>query len=586
MAETEVIVTKFEADLTDLDKGVSEYETSLNGASKAASDLDKKTSELGGSVGKLAPKFDAVKQSSDRTVRSIASVREEIKKIEASKVKLIDPAAVAAANQRIAALKKELSGLEKAGTSAGTKSKELFGSITQGASQAAPGLSNITSLFGGMGGPIGIAAAAVAGFIANFTRIDSVKTFFDAVKLGFDNIGDRLANLDFRSFFDPKTQAQDAAFAVQVANQLDAIADAQLRINKANAEAELKITGLNQQLRDRTKTDEERLAIAAEITSIEEKRARDEQALLQVQLVNQRAINNQQLKALGEVSDANKAALNERQVALLQAQQRTVQLTETTERRVNSILEQGASEREAIAEKSAAARAKIEAEAARNEQARAQATAKLDSITAGLASAQLAAQQTAAEKEVQAVRDKYAAIEKATAEGIAKLREVSGPQEQATITQREADIAIQIETAKNAELDALEKARLESQAKTQAEAEDQLRKTLLTQTELEREAALQRLDADLALAEKTLGLGEQYDAFRIERIKKAEAEVNAVLTESQAAQLETEKASLEERVRLQEEAQVAIGTAVGESVALLIGAAAKGEDVQTQARLS
>lgn len=129
----------------------------------------------------------------------------------------------------------------------------------------------------------------------------------------------------------------------------------------------------------------------------------------------------------------------------------------------------------------------------------------------------------------------------------------------------------------------MDKARLEAQAKTQEEAIEQLRKSLLTETEIQREAALQRLDADLLLAEQTLKTQEERDSFRIERTKQAEAEISTILTEAQQAQLDAQKAALDEQVRLQEEAQTAIGTAVGESVALLIGAAAQGASVQEQA---
>lgn len=590
MAETEVIVTKFEADLTDLDAGVAQYEKQLNSASAASDKLDKKTTDLGGTVGALGPKFDAVKQSAERTHKEIDLTGQSIDQLKAklatltkARGGLIDPKAIAKSNADIAAVRNQITKLETSVIKAKGGASGLFGSITQGASQAAPGLSNVTSLFGGLGGPIGIAAAAVAGFIANFSRLDSVKVFFDQVSIGFDQIGDRLANLDFRGLFDPATQQKDAKFAAAQAKALDLIQDRQLKVNKANAEAELQIAGLNQQLRDRTKSDVDRLAIASQIANIEANRAKEETGLLAFEVSIQKAINQKQIETLGEVSDANKAALNEREIALLASQQRTVQLTESTERRVNSILEQGVSERAAIASKNAAAQAKIDAEAAKNAEARAQATAKLESISAGLAGELLATQQTDAEKEVQAVKDKYAAIEKATAEGIAKLREASGANEQSGITGREAELAVQIDTAKNAELAALDKARLDAQAKTQEEAIDQLRQSLLTETEIQREAALQRLDADLLLAEQTLATQEEFDAFRLERTRQTEAELSTILTDAQTAQLEAEKASLEERVRLQEEAQVAIGTAVGESVALLVGAAAQGEAVQEQA---
>lgn len=600
MAETEVIVTKFEADLTDLDKGVQQYEAALGGAAKASDNLDKKTTELSGSVGKLAPKFEVVKGASDRTVKSIASLREEIKKIEASKVKLIDPAAIANANQRIGILKKELAGLEKAGAGASSKSKELFGSITQGASQAVPGLGNITGLFSGLAGPIGLASAAVGAFIANFSRLDSVKVFFDAVSIGLDQVGDRLANLDFGSFFNPQTQAQDAAFAAKQAAAIDAIEEAQLRVNKANAEAELQIAGLNQQLRDRTKTDAERLGIAAQINAIEEQRSKEEQDFLSVQLKVQKAINDQQLRTLGEVSDANKAALNEREIALLQSQQRTVQLTETTERRVNAIVEQGANERNAISAKAKAAAERLAADEAKKAEARAQATAKIGSIADSIAAEQLARTQTEAEKEVTATEAKFAALVKATEEGFAKLREASAPEDQAALFQKEADQILAIDAAKNAELAANAQARSDAQAKTQEANIEQLRQSLLTETQVQQEAILKQLDADLLLSEQTFKTQEERDAFRVEATRQAQEEITAIVVQETEKQLAAQQQLADAELALQQTKFDAAATAgqliqqIGEDnlaaqiagLTIEKGAAIAGVIVQTQAGIA
>lgn len=544
MAETEVIITKFEADLSGLDAGVSDYEKQLNAASGATDKLDAKTTELGASVGKLGPKFEVVKQSAERTHKEIELTGQSIDQLKAKLANLtkargglIDPKAIAKSNADIAAVRNQITKLETSVAGARKGAGGLFGSITQGAQQAAPGLSNVTSLFSGMGGPIGIAAAAVAGFIANFSRLDSVQVFFDALKVGFDQVGDRLANLDFSSFFDPKTQAEDAAFAAQVADALDRIQDAQLGVNKANAEAELQIAGLNQQLRDGTKTTEDRVAIAGQIAEIERKRAAEEQGFLRVQVALQKGINAQQVKTLGEVSDANKAALNEREIALIASQQRTVQLTETTERRVNSITEQGAAERAAINAKAAAAKAKADAEAAKNAEARAQAQGKVDGILDSIAAEQLARTQSDAEKEVAVTVKKFDALAQATVEGFEKIRAASPASEQAELFQKEADALVAIDAAKNAELAANAKTRADLQAKTQEENIERLRQSLLTETQLQQEAILQQLDADLLLAEQTLATQEERDAFRIEAVRKAQGEITAIIVDEAQKQL-------------------------------------------------
>jgi hypothetical protein len=590
MAETEVIVTKFEADLSGLDKGVSDYEKQLNAASGATDKLDAKTTDLGASVGKLGPKFEVVKQSAERTHKEIDLTGQSIDQLKAklatltkARGGLIDPKAIAKSNADIAAVRGQITKLETSVKGAKAGAGGLFSSITQGASQAAPGLSNVTSLFGGMGGPIGIAAAAVAGFIANFSRLDSVKVFFDAVSIGFDTIGDRLANLDFKSFFDPKTQAEDAAFALTVANNLDAIAESQLKINKANAEAEKSIAGLQQQSRDRTKTEEERAAILDRITGIEAKRAKDEREQLGVQILNQRIINKKQLETLGEVSDANAAALNELQVQQINADTAAIALTENAERRKNQLLEAGASERVAISAKAAAAIAKADAEADKNAEARAQAQGKVDGILDTLAAEQLARTQTDAEKEIAVTVKKFDALTQATTEGFEKIRAASPPGEQAALFQQEADALIAIDKAKDAELAALSKARTDAAAKTQEENLDRLRKSLLSETDLQREAALQQLDADLATAEQTIKNTDEFNAFRIARVKQTEEEIGKILTDAQQAQLDADTKALEDRKALQEQQTALLQTAATDALALVVQAAASGKDVQEQA---
>lgn len=590
MAETEIIVTKFVGDLGDLDTTVNGYEKALNKAGAASDSLDKKTTELSGSIGTLGGKFDVIKQSSERTTKevrvtgkSIDELKAKLDRLTKNRNALIDPQSIARSNAEIVKVRDQIKNLEGLTVKAGKGGKELFGSITKGASQAAPGLSNVTSLFGGMSGPIGIAAAAVSGFIANFSRLDSVKTFFDAVKIGFDQVGDRLANLDFRSFFDPATQAKDAAFAAQVADALDRIEEAQLGVNKANAEAELKIAGLNQKLRDGTKSQEERVAIAGEIAEIERKRAEEEQGFIRVQVALQKGINAQQLKTLGEVSDANKAALNEREIALLQSQQRTVQLTETTERRVNAIVEQGEAERKGIAERARAAAEKQAAEDAKRAEARAQAQAKIGSIADSIAAEQLARTQTEAEKEVTATEAKFAALIKATQEGFAKLREVSAPEDQAALFKQEADQILAIDAAKNAELAANAQARAQVQAKTQEEQLEIVRKALLSETELQREAILVRFDEQRAAAEASIANAEERNAAILALTQKAQEDLALVLTDAQQKQLEQEKEATAERARLaQENATLISDFAVG-ATEIVAQAAAGNEDIAKNA---
>lgn len=568
--ETEVIVTKFTADLTDLEKGVTEYEATLGGAAKASDNLDKSTKNLGASVGQLSPKFEAIKQSAQRTASAVAAVGTETKKAGAS-------------GGALSKLQGAFASIRTSVGNVASSAKSFFGEVVKGASTAAPGLSNITGLFGGMVNPITVAAAAVVGFIANFSRLDNVQVFFDAVRIGFDTIGNRLANLDFSGLFDPETQRRDIEFAVRQAAALDAVADVQLKINKQNAEAELQLAGLNQQLRDRTKTEAERLAIADQITSIENNRAKEEEGFIRGRIKLQEDLNAKELESLGEVSDANKKALSDLQVELLNSQRNRVQLIESTERRVNSIVEQGATERAAAEQKAEAARAKAVAEAARRRQVIETNEKTLQETLDRLAQEQVDRTATEAEREVNIVTRKYADIEAKTKEGFAKIREVTDQSGQEELAQQEAEAIVQITAARDAELAALEKKRADLATKTREEQLEQVRQSLLSETEQRREAILVQLDLDRAAAEASIANVEERNATIAALTAKAEQDLSLIVSEEQAKRLEQEKqAQAQQQALLQENAQIATDFAVAS--AELIGQVAAGnEDVAKNA---
>jgi hypothetical protein len=568
--ETEVIVTKFTADLTDLEKGVTEYEATLGGAAKASDNLDKSTKNLGASVGQLSPKFEAIKQSAQRTASAVAAVGTETKKAGAS-------------GGALSKLQGAFASIRTSVGNVASSANSFFGEVVKGASTAAPGLSNITGLFGGMVNPITVAAAAVVGFIANFSRLDSVQVYFDSVGIGFDIIGNRLANLDFKGLMDPQTQQRDIEFAARMAAALDAVADVQLKINKQNAEAELQLAGLNQQLRDRTKTEAERLAIADQITSIENNRAKEEEGFIRGRIKLQEELNAKELESLGEVSDANKKALSDLQVELLNSQRNRVQLIESTERRVNSIVEQGAAERAAAEQKAEAARAKAVAEAARRRQVIETNEKTLQETLDRLAQEQVDRTATEAEREVNIVTRKYADIESKTKEGFAKIREVTDQSGQAELAQQEAEAIVQITEARDAELADLEKKRADLATKTREEQLEQVRQSLLSETEQKREAILVQLDLDRAAAEASIANVEERNATIAALTAKAEQDLSLIVSEEQAKRLEQEKqAQAQQQALLQENAQIATDFAVAS--AELIGQVAAGnEDVAKNA---
>jgi hypothetical protein len=139
------------------------------------------------------------------------------------------------------------------------------------------------------------------------------------------------------------------------------IEDAQRIANIQNAEAEKQIAVLTVQLKDKTKTDEERLAIADQIATIETENFAKQQKILQNTLAAEEKKVRQLLKTKGvqvellkTTEDLVKASqdfvlqdeafekLVTSQVALTNAEKESLQITERTQLRKNAILDAAA----------------------------------------------------------------------------------------------------------------------------------------------------------------------------------------------------------------------------------------------------
>jgi hypothetical protein len=359
MAQEEVIVTKFVADTSELDASLDKATQGLDQLDAAGKKTEKGASNLSASLGSVSAKSQVMTEANKRAAGSLNQVTASAKgtAVELGKVGGIGSRIGGAFQNGLGKVKSLFSDVSKG-------AGNFFSQLTSGLSSAIPGVGGLGGAFSALTGPIGLAVAAVGGLITNFTRLDAVATFVDGLGIQLGFIGDRLANLDFRGLFDPATIRKDIANSQILANLADQLVDKQLDINKANADAGVELAKLNNKLRDRTKTEQERLAIADEITAIEAKRSKDELQFLDAQVAAQRFANAQQLQNLGEVNDENKAKLNELEVARANALASSIALTENVERRRNSITEQGAAERAAIESKREAQAAAAQAKAA------------------------------------------------------------------------------------------------------------------------------------------------------------------------------------------------------------------------------
>lgn len=567
MAET--VVTEFvlatgeyDAALASATQGMSQYDKTADEATKA-------NAGFSGSLGSMTAKVNTYRTAMDAAGKSTAAVAGESRKIGAS-TGLVDRLAGAWTRVKDGAsnaLGSVRTGLNNAAGSV----KGFFSGIMNGVSSAVPGLGSVTGMFSGMAGPIGVAAAAVVGFISNFSRLDSVATALDGVRIQFDIILDRLANFDFNGFFDPATMARDAAAAQGIANEMDRLVDVQLDVNRANAQAEVQLASMNQQLRDRTKSEAERLAIADQITKVERARADEELKYLQQSVALEKFRANIQQQTLGEVSDERKAALNEAEVALLQAQARSIALTEATERRRNLVLEEGENERKRIADKAAveeernaqkraAAREKAAKEAEAQAKALAAAEAGVNGVVLAATRERELAQLSAFAREEAIVREGYQKQIDAAKKAFEELRKLTpeGDSSREEVTAREAEAIATIEANLATKL-----------AEIRKQDEEDVRRSLLTKEEIQREAINKEYDEKIATAERVLAGDAELGEARLELERQRLAALNAVVDADEAARIEKLKADQQQRLD--------IITSTGEQIAGVVQSFTSGQ---------
>lgn len=268
---------------------------------------------------------------------------------------------------------------------------------------------NYREALAGLGGPLGNAARGIQGFnttlkanpvlavvgvinvlSAAFSKlqpvIDATERAFGALGQTFDVLiqrGKLLLQGDFIGAFTGIGSAlNEAALAgaeyVRVQQEIE---DAQRLQNITNAEAEKQIAVLTVQLKDKTKTDQERLAIADQITQIEQKNFEANKVILQQTLQNEeqklRALLREQgvktelLKTTKELVQAGfdrqieDESINKvvaAQVALTNAEKESAALSERVQLRRNAILEQAEEQRKKEAERAAERRKKEQEE--------------------------------------------------------------------------------------------------------------------------------------------------------------------------------------------------------------------------------
>lgn len=631
MADEQVIVTRFIADLSDYEQGVQAYEQSMTDVQNANKAADTSAKNLSATTGDLGSKYKLTAAEAQRAAEASAEVGRQTQQTGSVIKRAADTVKQFALGARdgFRTAIKEVGGLRGIVSQVGANIKG-FGASASGAFKALGAqVTNVAGqvpFIGGLAtalGPVGIAAAAAAGGLLSIVRnTDAGATALDGLGKTGGLVFDRITGLAVR-FFDTFTSSdtvigrvagalgdvlgvlldivtgplqllgeftgisdalrEDFAAGQLIANQLDELADKQLQVNEAVAQNEVGLRKNLAALRDSTKPVEERLRIADEITRIEEENLALRKSTLQTELGILQAQAQQQQARKGEVDDALKKQISDISVAIANAEAESVSLTERVAARRAGIVEAEEQRKAKAREKALADQAKREAEALKLAEQRAAAERSLDEVLDGIAADRIARQQTEDEREVQAVNDKYAKLEQATLEGIAKLREASPPNAQSEITRREAEAIIAIDKARNEELAALEAERVKQVEETRAEALEKIRSSLLTSTQREREAVTAKYDELLSLAEQNIKDEDELERTRLELAAAREQELTAIVSEEERKRTEAQQAEAERRLALQQQNAQLLSDFAVQATGIIAAAAASSEDLSEQA---
>ena len=313
----------------------------------------------------------------------------------------------------------ELNRLSEAEKTTTDRGKELSGRVLDltnklKANESAVGnnfrnVGNYREALQGLGGGLGNAAKGITGFnqtlkanpvlaivaaIQFFSGalsklqpvVDAISVALGALNAVFDVLIERTKLLlsgdligAFTGVGDAISEAAESG--AEYARVQKEIADNQQIQNIQNAQAEKQIAVLNVQLKDRTKTDEERLVIADQITRIEQQNFAKQQAILQATLKGEEQKVRQLLKTKGvheslvktteqlvkaaqdfQLQDEGFEKLVAAQVALTNAEKESLTITERAELRRNQINDQANERRQKEIEKEADRRKKLEEE--------------------------------------------------------------------------------------------------------------------------------------------------------------------------------------------------------------------------------
>jgi chemotaxis protein histidine kinase CheA len=408
----DIVITEFGADLSKFNTEVDKAAKSIDNLDGEMKDASKAGKDLSGNMGDAGKKVAALGVESKKTAKDVST---------------IGASAGGAAGFFSGLFNKAKSAFGDISQSAGKLGDSIKGSFNSALSSASGSLGSFGSSALAALGPIGIAIAGIGGLLVKvFANTDAGATYFDGLKraggIAFDKITGAVTG-----FFSALTDGQttigkvfgflgDAIDTVttplqflvstignltgitqffkdankegqELANAYDKIDEAQRGNIVRNAELEKQVSSLNIKLRDRTKTDEERLKIADELTAKEKERANNELDILKKTTAAAKLKLDGEKKN-NEVSDDTDRAYQDALAAEIKAEQASAEIQERAGVRRNLILQESENKATSIKAKADADRAKQTAEAnARAEKAAADAAKRAQELAAATAKA-------------------------------------------------------------------------------------------------------------------------------------------------------------------------------------------------------
>lgn len=317
---------------------------------------------------------EAEKKNTDQTNfnnNSIKQNRELLKQLNAEYINLQNPT-----KEQTARVKELTDTLKKQESAIGDNRRSVGGyaEAFQSVLQSIPGLTN------GLGGVAnGFKAISMANpFTALFLILPPIITYLSKFEDVFDGIEkviggvsgaltgvvanfSKLLSLDFSGFIDGVTESASAGYELVKATQ--DLEDAQRALNVETAKTESQVKNLIIQSKDRTKTEQERLALLDQASALEKRNFQQTLNIAKEEL----RIADEELKRAEKAGTANDALRDKRanaEIKLIQLQSSSADLQEKITNRKNALIESETTARQQASDKR---KAQIEKEKAETE---------------------------------------------------------------------------------------------------------------------------------------------------------------------------------------------------------------------------